>query len=192
MSPSSVLSVVVSVIDVLEDLSVVYHLGGSFASTIHGVPRQTRDVDIVVDLSPTQGGRLVSALAATFYIDEIAVADAVARRGSFNAIHLATGFKVDFFVKGNEEYDQVELERSVSEMIVPDPPRLAAVKSAEDTVLRKLQWYKEGGGVSDRQWKDVLGVMKAQGSRLDAPYLDRWARLLGLLDLLKKARAEAE
>ena len=77
------------------------------------------------------------------------------------------------------------------EQIVADPPRWAPVKSAEDVILRKLQWYEEGGRVSERQWKDVLGVLKTQGNRLDAAYLEEWARRLGLFDLLTKARSES-
>jgi hypothetical protein len=190
MSKPSVLGVVVQVVDILEHLSIPYHLGGSFASTIHGVPRQTRDVDIVVDLSLEQGRHLVRSLAGDYYIDERMVADAVSRRASFNAIHLATGFKVDFFVKGDQQFDEVELQRSVTEQIVAEPPRWAAVKSAEDIVLRKLQWFKDGGAISDRQWQDLLGVLKAQEGRLDAPYLDTWARRLQVFELLAKARSE--
>lgn len=192
MSDTSVLSVVVQVVRILEDLSIPYHLGGSFASTIHGVPRQTRDVDIVVDLSQTSGRQLVRALSGDFYVSELVVDAAISRRSCFNAIHLASGFKVDFFVKGHRQFDDVELGRSISQQIVADPPVWAEVKSAEDVVLRKLQWFKDGGGVSDRQWNDVLGVLKAQEDRLDARYLDEWARRLGIFDLLAKALSEAE
>jgi hypothetical protein len=191
MSESSVLGVVIRVIDALEGLSIDYHLGGSFASTIHGIPRQTADVDIVVDLETTSGRGLVEALGADFYIDQHAVNEAVSRRSSFNAIHLATGFKVDFFVMGRQQYDRVELQRSIREQIVADPPTWAPVKSAEDVILRKLQWYDEGGRVSERQWRDVLGVLKTQGDRLDTAYLTEWARRLGLSDLLTTVCSEA-
>jgi len=189
MNKSSVLSVVIRVIDTLEALSIEYHLGGSFASTIHGIPRQTADVDVVVELSPTSGKGLVEALKGDFYVDQRAVDDAISRRSSFNAIHLATGFKADFFVMGRNQFDRVELQRSVREKIVADPPTWARVKSAEDVILRKLQWFKEGGRVSERQWKDVLGVLKTQGDRLDYAYLEEWARRLGLSGLLAKAHS---
>jgi hypothetical protein len=191
MNDSSVLAVVLRVVDTLEDLAVPFHLGGSFASTIHGIPRQTADVDIVVDISPTAGKDLVNALSGDFYIDQHAVDEAIVRGSCFNAIHLATGFKVDFFAMGRQQYDRVELERSVMEQIVADPPKWAPVKSAEDVILRKLQWYEEGGRVSERQWKDVLGVLKTQGDRLDLAYLEEWARRLGLFDLLTEARSDA-
>ena len=186
------LAVVVQVVEILEDLSIPYHLGGSFASTIHGIPRQTNDVDIVVDLPQVPGRQLFRVLAGDFYVSESAVAAAISRRSFFNAIHLTTGFKVDFFVKGQRQYDDVELGRSVTHQIVADPPKSAEVKSPEDVVLRKLQWFKDGGGISDRQWKDVLGVLKAQEDRLDTRYLNEWARRLGILDLLEKAFSETQ
>jgi hypothetical protein len=186
------LAVVFHVVDILEKLGIRYHLGGSFASAIHGVPRQTMDVDLIVDLNTPAVTSLVDRLRNEFYIDLDVAMDAVARHASFNAIHLASGFKVDFFVKGNSDYDEVELERSVVTQIANDPPMWARVKTAEDTVLRKLQWFRSGGEVSDRQWKDVLGVIATVGDSLDRDYLRMWATKLGVVDLLDRASAEIE
>jgi hypothetical protein len=186
------LAVVLEVIDILENLEIRYHLGGSFASAIHGVPRQTMDADMVVDLDAARVPSLVAGLKSNFYVDPEVAADAVSRRGSFNVIHLGSGFKVDFFVKGNSEFDELELERSELYQIVVDPPRLAYVKTAEDTVLRKLQWYVEGGGVSDRQWRDVLGVLLTGGDDLDRGYLQLWADRLGLGEVLNRASSEVD
>jgi hypothetical protein len=188
--PSSV-AVVLQVIAVLEELGVKYHLGGSFAAAVHGVPRQTRDADVVVDLDAGSAAQLVERLKAECYVDPNAAAVAVARRGTFNAIHLATGFKVDFFVAGSGDFDAGELDRSELQVIAADPPRSAWVKSAEDTVLRKLQWFRDGGEVSDRQWNDVLGILMAQGDRLDQSHLRRWSDALGVADLLDRALREA-
>lgn len=188
----SPLAVVLGVIDILEDLGTRYHLGGSFASAIHGVPRQTMDADIVVDLDARRVALLVDRLKDDFYVDPGVAAEAVSQRGSFNAVHLASGFKVDFFVKGTGEFDELEVERSVSVQITENPPRSAYVKTAEDTVLRKLQWYRSGGEVSDRQWRDVLGVLAATGAALDRGYLRRWAVELGVVDLLERALGEGE
>jgi hypothetical protein len=186
------LAVVLEVIDILENLEIRYHLGGSFASAIHGVPRQTMDADMVVDLDAARVPSLVAGLKSNFYVDPEVAADAVSRRGSFNVIHLGSGFKVDFFVKGNSDFDELELERSQVYQIVADPPRLAYVKTAEDTVLRKLQWYVEGGGVSDRQWRDVLGVLLTGGDDLDRGYLQLWADRLGLGEVLNRASSEVD
>jgi hypothetical protein len=187
--PSS-LAVVLEVVAILEELGVKHHLGGSFAAAVHGVPRQTRDADVVVDLDAGTAAKLVERLKAEFYVDGDAASAAISRRGSFNAIHLATGFKVDFFVAGTERFDAAELERSELHTIAADPPRSAWVKSAEDTVLRKLQWFRDGGGVSDRQWSDVLGILMAQGGRLDEGHLRQWSDALGVSDLLDRALRE--
>jgi len=186
------LKVVLGVIDILEDLGMRYHLGGSFASAVHGVPRQTMDADIVVDLDAGRVARLVDRLENDFYVDSEIAADAVARRGSFNVIHLESGFKVDFFVKGDSGFDESELERSELQQITDDPPRAVYVKTAEDTILRKLQWYTAGGGVSDRQWRDVLGVIMTGGEDIDRKYLREWAVRLGLSEALERALREAD
>jgi len=186
------LKVVLEVIEILENLGLRYHLGGSFASAIHGVPRQTMDADMVVDLDAARVAALVDGLINNFYVDPEVAADAVSRRGSFNAIHLGSGFKVDFFVKGNGEFDDLELDRSELYQISSDPPRSAYVKTAEDTVLRKLQWYVDGGGVSDRQWRDVLGVLLTGGNDLDRGYLESWADRLGLGAVLNRALIEVD
>lgn len=192
MSPhgSPSLSVVLQVLEILDGLNVRYHLGGSFASAIHGVPRQTMDADLVVELDDARVVGLVERLRDDFYVDLEVAREAVALRGSFNVIHLGTGFKVDFFVKGRGAFDELELERSVLVQITADPPRSAFVKTAEDTVLRKLQWYRSGGEVSDRQWRDVLGVLVAVGGTLDREYLHLWATRLGVADLLDRAESE--
>jgi hypothetical protein len=187
----SPLTVVLGVIDILEDLGARYHLGGSFASAIHGVPRQTMDADIVVDLDAGRVAQLVERMKNDFYVDPGVAAEAVARHGSFNAIHLASGFKVDFFVKGGSDFDETELARSELCEVVHDPPRSVYVKTAEDTVLRKLQWYVSGGGISDRQWRDVLGVLMIGGDEIDRDYLREWADRLDLGQVLNRALSEA-
>jgi len=185
--PPASLAVVLGVIDILEDLEIRYHLGGSFASAIHGVPRQTMDADIVVDLDAGRVALLVARLENDFYVDFEVAAEAVSSRGSFNAIHLGSGFKVDFFVKGDSDFDKSEFDRSELYKIVDDPPRSAFVKTAEDTVLRKLQWYVDGGCVSDRQWRDVIGVLLTGGEDLDRLFLRSWAETLGLGEVLIRA-----
>jgi hypothetical protein len=181
---------VVHVLELFDRLGLRYHIGGSFASAIHGVPRQTMDADLVVELDSESVVELVEGLGDEFYVDVEVARDAVTRRTSFNAIHLGTGFKVDFFVKGRGAFDELELERSVLLQISADPPRSAFVKTAEDTVLRKLQWYRSGGEVSDRQWRDVLGVLVAVGGTLDREYLHLWATRLAVSDLLDRAEGE--
>jgi hypothetical protein len=179
------------VLDALAALGLRHHVGGSYASSVHGVPRQTRDADLVVDLVQASVQGLADRLRDRFYLDEDRMGHAVAKRSSFNLIHLETGFKVDVFVKGRGVFDDLELERSQLAELPETGGRNVPVKSAEDTVLRKLQWFAEGGRISDRQWSDVLGVLKAQAGRLDREFLVRWAEELGVRDLLDRAFAEA-
>jgi hypothetical protein len=165
---------------------VPYHLGGSYASSIHGIPRLTHDVDLVVDLDLDRVHDLSRALAGEFYVDEQAMGIAVVEHTSCNLVHFATGVKIDLFVKGVSAFDLVEFDRSVSVLLGDEAPRAVRVKSAEDTLLRKLLWYRMGGEVSDRQWADIRGIKDVQADRLDSEYLNTWADRLSLRDLLDR------
>lgn len=178
------LAVALLVIDLLEELGVDYQVGGSFASSIHGVPRQTNDVDLVADLEARHVPLLVSRLSGPFYLDAERVAQAVAGRTSTNLIHLASGVKVDLFVAERGGFAVRELARSVE--IALRGGRLIRVKSPEDTILRKLLWYRMGGETSERQWSDVEGILVAWGGDLDHAYLLSTARELGIGDLLAR------
>ena len=180
------------VLEVLEDLNIPYHVGGSFASTLHGVPRQTLDADLVVDLPSTLVTPLVERLRPRFYLDDDRIRQAVARKASFNLIDLSSGFKIDLFVKGDDPFDESELRRSIRTVLPGAGDREVPVKSAEDTILRKLQWFDAGGRVSDRQWNDILGVLKVQDERLEGRYLEEWAERLGVGELLRRAVEEAD
>ena len=175
------------VIEVLDALGVPYLIGGSFASSVYGTYRATADVDLVADLQFAQVELLGKALRDQFYIDDEMVRDAIRHRRSFSAIHLTTMFKVDVFIPQRRPYSQAQLERRVKRIIWPEPECTAYLASAEDNILAKLEWYRMGGEVSERQWRDILGVLKVQGDRLDFGHLRRWAADLNVADLLEKA-----
>lgn len=183
--------VTIRVAEILEGLGVPYLVGGSIASSIFGEPRSTDDVDIVADLRPEHVQPFVSAMAGEFYIDEGAVRQAVQDRASFNVIHLEAIQKVDIFVLSNHPLNREEMRRRCQVVVTPDPEQSLYLATAEDIVLQKLEWYRLGGGVSDRQWRDLLGVLKVQAERLDHAYLRHWADALGIADLLKQALREA-
>lgn len=185
------IAVTMMVTDSLDALGVAYAIGGSLASAVHGVMRATMDADLVADLRMEHVEPLAQALGDAFYTDVEMMRDAIRRHSSFNLIHLKTMFKVDIFVARPRPFDRAQLARRQLHLLSEEPQRRAYVTSAEDIVLSKLEWYRMGGGVSDRQWRDVLGVLKVQGERLDRDYLRQMAPTLGVNDLLERAFEEA-
>jgi hypothetical protein len=174
-------------------IGVAYHIGGSVASMAHGVTRTTLDVDIVADLRQEHIGQLVERLQSDYYIDEDMIEGAVRDRSSFNLVHLPTMFKLDVFVLKWDPYDQQAFLRADLRTLEDNPEApLFFVESAEDVVLNKLRWYRMGGEVSERQWNDLLGVVRVQAGALDREYLHRWASELGVSDLLERAMTEAD
>jgi hypothetical protein len=184
------LRITVAVARVFERMEIPYFVGGSLASSAHGVARATLDADMVARLEPEQAGRFVEELGPEFYADAEAIADAAARRSSFNVIHIATAFKVDVFVPHATAYADVEMERRQAHLVDEASGEKLVFSTAEDTLLAKLRWYRQGGEVSDRQWRDVLGIMRVAGRDLDRGYLARWAGDLGVADLLDRALGE--
>ena len=185
------LELTLRVVRILDELGIAYVLGGSLASSLVGEPRATADIDLAIRIDPDQVSALVRALSRDFYISEEAVKDAVRRGTSFNAVHLESVTKVDLFVLGDDVLDRRQLERRVRVLVTEDPPQQLWIGSAEDQILRKLAWYRAGGQVSDRQWRDVIGILAVQSGRLDLEELRTAAEELGLSDLVERAIAEA-
>lgn len=179
------------VVAVLEELQIDYVIGGSLASSAYGSYRATLDSDLVADLGQEDIADLVGRLESDFYVSTDAAIDAVRRRSSFNLIHLQTSYKVDIFVAKQRAFDQNQIRRGLRRILGSDPPRTAIFSSAEDIILAKLEWYRLGDEVSDRQWNDVLGILRVQGDRLDRTYLREMAFDLGIQDLLERAESEA-
>lgn len=177
--------------EILDALAVPYLIGGSVASSILGEPRATLDVDIVADLQLSHVQPLVEVMRGKFFIDEIMMTEAIERKSSFNVIHLDTMQKVDIFLLSDQPLAQVEMQRRQQLVITQNPERRAWLASAEDIILQKLIWYRLGNQISDRQWRDVLGVLKVQAYRLDFNYLAQWVETLKLTDLMAQALQEA-
>jgi hypothetical protein len=186
-----ILEITLFLAETLERLGVPYLVGGSLASSLHGLPRATQDVDLVAALEPRHVPDLVGALRESFYLDEAAIRAAVRERTSFNVIHLGTLFKADIFVARDDPTVRSEFERRQRFRVADDPPRELVLASPEDTIVQKLHWFRLGDQVSERQWSDALGVLKVAGNRLDLAYLRRAAMLLGVSELLERILAEA-
>ena len=175
------------VVNAFEQLGIPYLIGGSFASAVHGVVRTTMDADIVADVKPAQASALVELLEREFYISKDMVLDAIRHNSSFNIIHLETMFKVDVFILKQRPFDRNQMQRRVAQAFGESTSEPVFFCTAEDIILAKLEWFRAGGEVSERQWRDIVGVMDLQGDRLDMDYLQKWASALGVEDLLRKA-----
>jgi hypothetical protein len=131
----------------------------------------------------------VSLLGDGFYVDADMVRDAIRRLASFNIIDMTTMMKVDIFVAGRGELQKVEMERRESYSF--DSQTTLWLASAEDIVLQKLDWYRKGNRISERQWNDALGVLKVRGDAMDVSYMQKWARELGIEELLTQLLDDA-
>jgi len=185
------LEVTLKVTGVLEWLGVPYLIGGSLASTLYGMVRTTQDSDIVAEMRLEHVRAFVAALQDEFYIDEEMIVESIQRNSSFNIIHRETMFKVDVFVPRARPFLQSQLARAQKQTFALETEISAQFASPEDTILAKLEWYRVGGEVSERQWRDILGVLKTRGEALDWDYLQQWASELKVSDLLERALQQA-
>jgi hypothetical protein len=176
------------VVEALDRMGVPYMIAGSVASSMHGVPRTTLDADLVARIEERHARPLVEALGDAYYADEGMIRNAVRNGSSFNLIHQGSMVKIDVFVAKSRPYDASALARRMRGRI-EDLEVDAA--TPEDVVLSKLEWYDAGGRVSERQWGDVLGLLRVHRGALDLPYLRRWAAELHVDDLLDRALAES-
>ncbi len=165
-----------------------YFLGGSLASSLQGEPRATNDIDFVIALPLGKVSDLASALGAEFEVDIDTLRDAVLRASCANAFYLPVVTKIDFFGRGYEPFDESEFSRRRTTIVSASGESLV-VKSPEDTVLRKLLWFREGGEVSEKQWRDIVSVLQISGDKMDPTYLDVWAIRLDVSELLERARS---
>ena len=187
--PVDPIAIAVLVGGVFESLGIVHTIGGSVAASFAGEPRATIDIDFITAIDERHVPALVAALSTDFYIDDEALRRAIRTRGSSNLIHHATQLKVDIFIAGGTPIDEQQLRRR--QHVLVGPGRSLYVHPPEDILLQKLRWYRRGGEVSDRQWRDIVGIVRVQGSRLDRAYLAANAPVLEVADLLARALNDA-
>jgi hypothetical protein len=186
------IEVTIRVTQVLEKLNIPYLVGGSLASTLYGMVRSTQDSDIVAEMQMEHRQPFVIALQDEFYIDGEMIAESIQRHTSFNIIHRESMFKVDIFIPHPRPFLQSQLDRARNQTFLFEKEISAKFSSPEDIILAKLEWYRDGGEVSERQWRDILGVLKTRAGGLDLDYLRKWAKELKVSDLLEHALKEIE
>jgi hypothetical protein len=179
-----------SLIAAFEGLGIRYLVGGSLASSARGVLRSTMDVDVLAAMRVEQADPLAAALGPAWYADPGDMRRAISAGRAFNAIHMLTGEKFDVF-PASGEFHASELRRATEMPLELGGSRtVCRVATAEDILLAKLQWYRQGGEVSERQWSDILGILAANAG-LDLGYLDQWSARLDLGDLWERALKDA-
>ena len=187
----SVVEALAPLIEAFKQLGIPYYIGGSVSSSVHGVARQTQDVDVIVALQAGQQvHQLVQMLHNEYYLDEQAFQDAVRGEILYGVLHLTTMMKVDLIPLKQRAFTQEEARRAQPTLLEPGT-RPLRIASAEDAILTKLEWFEMGGRTSTRQWSDILGIMRQQGDNLDHTYMRQWADVLRVRDMLEKALAEA-
>jgi len=180
------IDIALKVANALTSVGAEYFLGGSLASSLQGEPRATNDIDFVIALPLGRTSALRDALGSDFEVDTDMLRDALLHARSANAFYLPVVTKIDFFGRGYEPFDESEFSRR-RPVVIRANGEAIVVKSAEDTVLRKLLWFREGGEVSEKQWRDIVSVLRISGAGMDDAYLTSWASRLGLETLLQRA-----
>jgi hypothetical protein len=186
VTPIDPLAVAAHLAAILDRLNIRYVIGGSVASSVLGEPRSTLDLDVMIDANVEDTRRLARALAGDFYIDEADAVESVRRSASFNAIHLGSSLKVDFFPA--EELGRQQIARRQAIAVRDGLPALYFY-CAEDLIIRKLLWFRNGGQSSARQWRDVVSILKS--SPVNSEQLLGSARDQDLEDLLSRAMRDA-
>lgn len=192
MATPDILAALTPVTKAFDQLSIQYYIGGSVASSIYGMARATMDVDIVADIRKFHILKLKALLEEEYYIDEDMINGAINSFSSFNLIHFETAFKIDIFIYKDEPHQRNAIERKVKDKFDEELDLEYYFSAPEDIIIAKLQWFIQGNKVSERQWLDIIGVIKVQAQNLDISYLESWSKKLGIYTLLKKAFLECD
>jgi hypothetical protein len=175
----------------LDRLRIDYAIGGSIASSLHGVNRMTRDADLTVE--PFRGREELFIVAfdpSEYYLSEDSVREALRDRSTFNILHPGTGYKIDIFVLKEESFEREAFSRRQTYPMPDAPNDPVYLQTPEDIVLFKLRGYRLGGESSEKHWTDILGVLRTQGDAIDQAYLDHWSAEIGVKDLLERIRKQ--
>ncbi len=182
--PEDLLLALKSVAEAFAHLGTRYYVGGSIASSFHGAMRSTMDVDLLCELDAAHVEELLRLIGSDYYASKPAIYDAIQRHSCFNLIHLPTSFKVDVFVSQRRPFDLQVVQRAELHSLVSSGELGVPIATVEDVILLKLEWYRIGGEVSQRQWDDIDRLIQLTRTNLDQAYLKETAELVGVSDLL--------
>jgi len=174
-----------------ERLGVPYVLSGGVATIVYGEPRSTLDVDFAVHMGPDQARSLPAMAGETFVVDAGSALEAARTTSIFTMVHAESFMKIDVHIVPRSGIYKEEIERGRWQKLGPGHPDEIRIVTPEDLVLQKLRWYLEAGGISDKQWRDVLGILKSRGHSLDFEYVRKWAPSLGVTEALDRALVAA-
>jgi hypothetical protein len=175
--------------DILVELEIPYFLCGSVASSLWGESRATLDVDVVADIKKEKIEDFFQRVVLWFYVSKDSIIEAITHQHSFNLIHFDTNEKIDIFILKTTPLAQSEMQRRCSQQV--EEGKYLYLATPEDTIIQKLIWFRAGNYLSDRQWRDILGIVKTQASQLDLAYLHHWAEVENLSNLLDQALRES-
>jgi len=193
MQKNEIVAALEPVINAFNDLGLSYYIGGSIASSAYGIARSTLDVDLILELKTFHIQPLVNKLKGEYYIDSEMINEAIKEKASFNIIHLKSMLKIDVFILKDELYSKKAFERKTKDKLDEEAESINIYFcSPEDIILHKLEWFKSGGEVSEKQWLDILGVIKIQFEKLDKDYLKKWAEQIDVFNLLEKSFSECD
>lgn len=166
-----------SVVGILEQLELRYFVTGSVAAIYYGEPRFTNDIDVVVDLPEQHIPEFLASFPPSeFYVSEEALRRAVRRQGTCNVIHVPSSLKIDVMVAADTHYNRNRFERA--RRVKPAEELEAFFASAEDVILKKMDFFREGG--SEKHLRDITGILMVSGDQLDHDYIEDWADQMGL------------
>lgn len=169
------------VIGVLEQLNIPYMIGGSLAAIAYGEARLTLDMDVIVEMNKAQAKEFAARFGVGYYVNLESMFEAINTKGHFNIIQSEQGVKVDFYVLHDDDFSRSEFSRKRKEAF--SEKQEAVFVSAEDVILKKLEWYKMGH--SQKHLEDIKGILRISGPKLDLSYIDTWAAKIGVLDAWK-------
>lgn len=174
----------------LSPLGIELVIGGSVAGSLYSNPRYTQDADVSVEEFLGREEEFVRYLEDEYVISLVAVRSALQRRSTFNVLRKATSFKIYIFIQGSRPFDRIARDRRRPLPAEYPGDAVVYVHSPEDVVLQKLAWYRLGNEVSDKQWSDILSILRTQRGNLDETHIGHWANEMNVSDLWQRAQAE--